>query len=119
LERILSVYAPQVIAYDAIAQLKFEGVDAYGAHWKRCLGMCSDPMTFELREGEIAASGDLAFCHGLLYCGGTDEHGEEKAGWIRATQCLRRIDGAWRIVHEHFSAPFDMGTGMAMLDLRP
>jgi hypothetical protein len=32
---------------------------------------------------------------------------------------LRKIDGQWKVVHEHVSVPFDMETGKAMLDLKP
>lgn len=41
--------------------------------------------------------------------------GAEVARWVRATSCLRRQDGAWTIVHEHASVPFDAGTGRAVL----
>ena len=39
--------------------------------------------------------------------------------WWRATQGFRRIDGKWRIVHEHSSAPFDMKSGKVSFDLKP
>jgi ketosteroid isomerase-like protein len=39
--------------------------------------------------------------------------------WVRATLCLRRIDGKWMIAHEHQSVPFDVETGKASLDLKP
>lgn len=39
--------------------------------------------------------------------------------WVRATLGYRRIDGAWRIVHDHESVPFDPGTGRALIDLEP
>lgn len=35
--------------------------------------------------------------------------------WVRATSYLRRHDGAWTIVHEHASVPFDADTGQAVL----
>jgi ketosteroid isomerase-like protein len=31
----------------------------------------------------------------------------------------RRIDGAWRIVHDHESVSFDPGSGRALIDLAP
>jgi ketosteroid isomerase-like protein len=39
--------------------------------------------------------------------------------WVRATTCYRKVDGAWKIVHEHQSVPFDPHTGAASLDLAP
>ncbi|MFD0204902.1 MULTISPECIES: nuclear transport factor 2 family protein [Saccharothrix] len=40
--------------------------------------------------------------------------------WFRSTVCLRRVDGVWRIAHEHTSTPFYMdGSFSAALDLTP
>jgi ketosteroid isomerase-like protein len=38
---------------------------------------------------------------------------------MRATVCCRNAGGRWRIAHEHFSAPFDMESGKALLGLEP
>ncbi|NLF55654.1 MAG: nuclear transport factor 2 family protein, partial [Thauera phenolivorans] len=43
----------------------------------------------------------------LVRCGGTDPDDKETSGWMRMTACYRRRDGRWRVIHEHFSAPFD------------
>jgi ketosteroid isomerase-like protein len=39
--------------------------------------------------------------------------------WWRSTAGFRKIDGRWRITHEHNSVPFDPQTGKASLDLEP
>jgi ketosteroid isomerase-like protein len=72
-----------------------------------------------MRDLDVTAGDGVAFSHYLTRCGGTDENGEEKASWMRATVCLRKIDGKWKVVHEHYSAPFDMESGKAMFDLQP
>jgi ketosteroid isomerase-like protein len=38
---------------------------------------------------------------------------------MRATICFRKINGEWKVVHEHYSAPFDMESGKALFDLEP
>lgn len=38
---------------------------------------------------------------------------------MRVTQCLQKLGGQWLIVHEHFSAPFEMDSGKALFDLKP
>ena len=35
------------------------------------------------------------------------------------TQGYRRIGGQWRIVHDHFSAPFNPETAQALFELQP
>ncbi|SHI10634.1 Uncharacterized conserved protein PhnB, glyoxalase superfamily [Pollutimonas bauzanensis] len=116
---IMSHYASDVVAFDAVSQLQFKGVQDYGKHWEACMAMCPGPMIFEPRELDIAAQGDLAFGHCLLRCGMKDDKGQEKASWMRMSSCYRQIDGKWTIVHEHFSAPFDMQSGKALFDLTP
>lgn len=117
---IVTHYAPDIVAYDAIAQLQFKGVDAYKKHWEACFAM-SPPgaMIFEVKDLSIAASGDVAFSHCLNRCGIKEKSGEEKASWMRMTACYRKKNGKWAVVHEHFSAPFDMESGKALFDLKP
>lgn len=119
LEGITALYTPEIVAFDAIAQLRFQGLEAYRRHWETCLGFCQGPMDFQLHEIAIHAEGHVAFCHALIECGGPNEQGEMESGWMRMTAGLRRIEGEWYIVHEHHSAPFDMESGKALLDLAP
>ena len=63
---------------------------------------------------QITPDAELAFAHGLTRCGGTGPDGKEMTGWMRLTSCLRRQDGNWRVVHEHFSAPFDPQSNTAL-----
>jgi ketosteroid isomerase-like protein len=39
--------------------------------------------------------------------------------WMRATVCYRKLHGKWMVVHEHWSAPSDIESGKALLDLQP
>jgi uncharacterized protein (TIGR02246 family) len=119
LEGIMAAYAPDILSFDAIAQLQFKGVAAYRKHWEMCVEMCSGPMTFEIHDLGIEAGDDVAFAHYLLRCGGTGPDGKEQTGWMRVTVCCHNRSGRWLIAHEHFSVPFDMESGKALLGLEP
>jgi ketosteroid isomerase-like protein len=112
-------YADDIVAFDAVGRLQFTGVDTYRAHWQACLAMCDGPMTLDMRELEIVAGDDVGFARNVSRCGGTGADGVEHACWTRATVGFRRIDGRWRVVHEHRSVPFDPTSGRALLDLEP
>lgn len=118
-DRIMALYAPEVVSFDAIVALQFKGWDAYRDHWRACLDMSPGEMVFRVQDLTVTAEREIAFGHYLVNCGGTNDKGELQSGWMRATVCWRRIDGRWRIVHEHFSAPFDFESGKALLDLKP
>jgi len=115
LDAIVACYAPDVRAFDAIARLEFRGVEAYRKHWEYCLGLMDGEMLFEIHEPDTTVRDDIAFCHFLARCGGTDRGGKEQAAWTRGTVCLQKSGGRWLIVHEHYSMPFDVDT-MKILD---
>ena len=119
IDGIVSHYAPDILAFDAVSQLQFKGVDAYRKHWQACFAMCRPgTMIFEMHDLNVTAGDDVAFATALNRCGGIEENGEEKAGWMRMTAGYRKTDGRWMVVHEHFSAPFDMET-LRVLDVKP
>ena len=119
-EQIMSHYAHDLLAFDAVSQLQFKGAEAYGKHWRTCMALCPGPTIFEVHDSEITAGDDVAFAHYLIRCGGIDdETSEERASWMRGTVCFRKISGEWKIVHEHFSVPFEMESNKALLDLQP
>jgi ketosteroid isomerase-like protein len=71
---------------------------------------------YEFRDLEVAASGDVAFVHGLARMGAVGQF----SMWLRITFGLRKRDGAWQITYEHESVPFYMGEGFrAATDLEP
>ncbi len=119
LERIMAHYDPDLVAYDAILAPQFKGAAAYREHFAKCLDMCLGAPLMEAQEIRAMADGDLGVAHYLLRCGYVDDDGREQTGWMRATVCCRRQGGAWKIVHEHYSAPFEPESGQAMLDARP
>lgn len=119
LNTLMDHYSTDVVAYDAILQLQFKGTEAYGKHWAFCMSQCGGPSIFELHQPTVAAADDVGFAYALCRCGAVDEQGNEQSGWTRMTACYRRIDGAWKTVHEHFSAPFEMESCKALLELQP
>lgn len=115
LDGITACYAPDVRAFDAITSLQFQGLEAYRKHWEYCLGFFDGEMQFEIHDPDITVRDDVAFTHFLATCGCPDENGKVEMGWLRGTVCMKRTDGEWRIVHEHYSVPFDPET-MKVLD---
>ena len=78
------------------------------------------PITVEIRDLTIQASGDVAFSHSLNRLAGTRLGGGITDIWMRSTLGFRRTADGWRIVHGHTSVPFDPADGFrARLDLKP
>jgi ketosteroid isomerase-like protein len=110
---VLLRHAPDAVIFDVLAPLKYEGTAAYRAGWDEWQPDTVGEALFDLFELRIAAGEELAFAHGLIHCGGTyrkDGNGGRFEDWVRATFCLRKSDGRWRIVHQHISMPVQRKT---------
>jgi len=111
-------FAPGAIIFDLAPPLG-HALDVPGlAAW---LDTWEGPISLVDRDLNITVSGDLAICHGLQKVSATTKDDSQRAEWWqRITICLSRIDGIWKIIHEHTSVPFHMdGSFQAALDLEP
>jgi PhnB protein len=117
--------APRVVAHGTADYLHFslapplisrtdrQGLEAWFATWR-------GPLSYDMRDLSVTASGDVAFCTGLVRLAGTKTDGGHNEIWFRLTLGLRKIGGTWKIVHEHESVPFYMdGSMKAAVDLKP
>jgi ketosteroid isomerase-like protein len=118
-DAILDLYAPGTVSFDVIPPLRNRGIDSVRRRIETWLGSYEGPVGSEIRSLDIAASGDVAFCHFLQRFTGVMKSGAAVDMWVRVTVGLRRQSGAWQIVHQHMSEPFDPDSGRARLDLQP
>ena len=117
----VAVYAEDAVAYDLAPPLSIESrqlrdpadIQAWFDTW-------AGPIESKARDLTIRVGGDVAYAFGLRHMTGTKSDGEEVDLWFRATACLLRRHGDWKIAHVHNSVPFAMdGSGRALLDLKP
>ncbi len=114
--------APQssdVVVFDVKPPIRLQGKEAYTKMWEDCLPYMPGPIDYELRDLTVVAGDDVAFCHSINRMRVKTHSGDTRETWLRATVGFRKIDGEWRIVHEHVSVPFNPMTSQAVLDLKP
>ena len=119
IETLMANHAPDVLSFDVINDLQVRGADAVRARAQAWFSAYPGRIGYEVRDLKITAGSDVAFCTYLYHVTGTLHDGAAVSMWVRATVCLQKIGGSWRIVHEHQSVPFDTETGQAGLDLQP
>lgn len=119
MDGIVQPYADDIVAFDAVKALQFKGKQIYRAHWEACMEQCPGAGIFEFEQVKIAAAEDVAFAHWLTHCGPAQGEGEDQTCYMRVTAGYQRIGGQWKVVHEHWSAPFDMETSKALFNLKP
>ena len=108
---ILANHAPDVLVYDVLPPMKYEGAAAYRRSWDEWQPETQGDGDFALQNLSIVCGNDVAFAHCFIQCGGTLPDGEHFEDLVRATFCLQKIGGAWKVVHQHVSKPFEPSGG--------
>ena len=119
IERLMSLYAPDIVSFDVDPPLRYAGTDNKRRAWQAFFAAHAGPVGYDVRELSVTAQGDLAFVHSLNHVSGTLPGGHVSDLWVRWTACFRRIGGSWLVVHDHVSVPADLAHGKAVLNLTP
>jgi ketosteroid isomerase-like protein len=118
IDATMAAYAPGVVTFSLAPPLAQRGADRAGM--QEWFDTWAKGLQYDVSELEITATEDVAYAHSLNYLAGTKTDGQRNGLWFRATLCLRKINGSWKIVHEHTSVPFYMdGSVRAAVDLKP
>jgi len=117
--KCMTHFAPDALSYEHVTPLQYRGVDAIKIVCQAGFDAFRGPIRYEIHDLTIAASGDLAFAYGLNHVVGETTAGGRFEMFTRGTWCWRKIDGKWRVTHQHMSVPFDPKTERAVLHLRP
>jgi len=116
---VMSMYAPDVVAYDFVTPLQYVGRDAYRKDYEEFLALFDGPIEVEFRDMKVFAGADIGYVHMLEHMRGTTKGGQKIDFWGRCTSAFRKINGKWLDAHDHCSVPADFDTGKALLDLKP
>jgi uncharacterized protein (TIGR02246 family) len=116
---VMSLYAPDIVSFDLDPPLRYAGRAAKRRAWQAVFAAFAAPISYELRDLNVTAQGELAFVHSVNHVSGALASGHVADMWVRWTAFFRRIDGVWLVVHDHVSVPADLEHGRAVLNLTP
>jgi len=94
-----------ILMFDVPPPFLSRGIDAYMATWQLFFANVEKPVTFNFEDVEITAGSDVAFATAKGRCVNIDRTGKREPLDFRLTMGLKKIDGKWRIMHEHHSLP--------------
>lgn len=106
-EGLTADYAAEAVLFDAIPPYKTVGVESIRQAWECCLPYFPDEFRSEHRDIVIHVAGDTAFAFGLHHFVPKPADHPSGQTWMRVTVGFRRIEGKWKVVHEHISIPFN------------
>ena len=116
-DAFMALYDDEVSIFDMWGEWSYEGADAWREvvmDWFGSLG--DDRVVVSFKEVQTIVTPELAVAYAFV-----TYQAESAAGiFLRAltnrmTLSLRPEQGAWKIVHEHTSAPADFNTSKVML----
>ena len=117
----VALYDEDIVAFDLAPPLAIDAPVMHNpAHIQSWFDTWKGPIESTPHRIEVRVGGDIAYAFGLRHMTGTKNDGTKTDLWFRATACLVRRDGHWKIAHMHNSVPFAMdGSRRALLDLTP
>lgn len=119
IERLMAMFAPEVVYYDLGSPLQTLGAAALRGRFEAMFDRFSGAIGQDIHDLHIVANGDVAVAARLIRASGTFENGQDVSYWVRATSGCRRSSDGWLITHEHISLPADMASGRVLMDLVP
>ena len=104
---ILAHHEPDMVMFDLPPPLQCVGIGAYERTWDLLFRYHKQGVAFDFVELAVTAGQDVAFAVALMRCGpdSSDDPADKDGFPFRLTVGLRKIDGDWRITHEHHSVP--------------
>ncbi|MFV2099039.1 MULTISPECIES: YybH family protein [unclassified Micromonospora] len=118
LDRLTAPIADDVVSYEHEQPLRYVGIDAVREVCRAGLDAAGDgTVTWTVPDLTVMVDGDLAVTWGLNRVRLEPAEATPFDSWSRGTRVFRRRDGAWRMVHQHLSYPYDPSTGAARTDL--
>jgi len=107
---LIALYAPDARIYDAIPPFDSD-VDAFAVKLQECFTCMPEALQLETRERRVHRSDGLVSVHFVWHFTGLPAHHPAGRYWLRSSLVWQQQpDGAWRIIHEHCSAPFNPWT---------
>jgi uncharacterized protein (TIGR02246 family) len=103
---VVAHHTDDLVMYDVPPPTAVRGISAYRETWPPFFeALTQGEAAFDIVELQIAAGETIAFASALLRCGSQEELAKDPAPRLRLTIGLRKVEGAWKIAHEHHSFP--------------
>ncbi|MEY9211828.1 SgcJ/EcaC family oxidoreductase [Thermobifida halotolerans] len=120
LDGLMAAIADDVVSYEHDQPLRHLGAAAVRRVCARGLDEAgAGEVSWTVPDLRVLVRDDLAVAWGLNRVRTERADGGAAETWSRGTRVFERRGGAWVMVHQHLSYPYDPDTGEARTDLRP
>lgn len=105
LDKLATAYAEDVQFFDVMAQ--GESFQTLRETWEMCFPHIPIDIVTERRNLTAFVGSDVAVITYFSRLKGLGDAIPAAAAWLRSTSTLQKINGDWKIVHDHVSYPTD------------
>jgi uncharacterized protein (TIGR02246 family) len=105
LPAIRASHDANILMFDVPPPFLSRGLDDYMTTWQLFFSNVEKPIAFSFEDIEVTAGADVAFATAKGRCVNIDRAGKREPLEFRLTMGLKKIDGKWRVLHEHHSLP--------------
>jgi ketosteroid isomerase-like protein len=72
----------------------------------------------EFIELVVVTDGKMGMARSIQHFAWTDKTGKPQQATVRVTDVFHKVDGQWKVIHTHISAPMDPKTGLTQTNLK-
>jgi ketosteroid isomerase-like protein len=66
----------------------------------------------------VVTDGTMGMARSIQHFAWTDKAGKPQEVTVRVTDVFHKVDGQWKVIHTHISAPMDPKTGLTQTNLK-
>jgi ketosteroid isomerase-like protein len=118
-DALMTKIADDAHSFEHQAPLQILGLDAIRTSCRSGFAAVIGEFRWDIPDLKVLVRDDIAVTWGLNRMRSQGPGKPAVELWSRGTRVLQRIDGKWKMIHQHVSFPYDPATGNARLDLKP
>ena len=107
-----------VAVYDLAGPLEYEGNAAVRSDFDNVFANFAGAKG-DFVELVVVSDGKMGMARSIQHFAWTDKTGKPQQVTVRVTDVFHKVDGQWKVIHTHISAPMDPKTGMTQTNLEP
>jgi ketosteroid isomerase-like protein len=116
LDAVMTKIAADAVSYEHEAPLVYRGADAIRQVCERGFDAAKGDFRWDVPDLQVIVRDDIAVTWGLNRMRFQEPGEQPVESWSRGTRVFHKVDGTWKMIHQHVSFPYDPETGQAKTD---
>jgi ketosteroid isomerase-like protein len=108
-----------IVSYEHQQPLEYRGAQAVRESCRLGFEQMKGDVRWDVPDLHVVVRGDIAVTWGLNRMRAQERGQPAVELWSRGTRIFQRLDGRWKMIHQHVSFPYDPETGNARITLKP